>query len=193
MGGDVGLSNRNRCRLSCIVQSVLIAPLLGIPTFLDERCRAVIGHLGEFGICLRLLHRCLVLRELSFGLVELLVDLRRVDLRQQVAFPNVSANIEVPGLEIAAGPRGDRRIRECLGVARQHDFLIRGTDLRMNDRDARNGGFQGRASEFLFGIDAIDDVCVDDSTHGNDRRRYQPGEPQAAALSCRAVGQIRRA
>ena len=53
------------------------------------------------------------------GLLELGVDLRRGDLRQQIALLDAVADVDPPALEITRGPRVDRRFQERVGVARQ--------------------------------------------------------------------------
>ena len=58
-------------------------------------------------------------------LLQLLIDLGRVDLRQQFALSHTRADIEIPVLQIAVGTGIDRRIDEGLGVAGQHDLLRR--------------------------------------------------------------------
>ena len=113
-------------------------------------------------------------REIRARLAQLLIDLRCFYLGQQLAFPDMRADIEAPSLEITAGARVDRRIGECLGVARQCDFLIGSTGLRMNHIHARNGRFQGRAGERLLGQCATGKPCNDRSTHDEDG---QPDDP----------------
>ena len=69
-------------------------------------------------------------------LLELVVDLRRLDLREQLTGFHARADIGVPALEIAVGPRVDRRVHERLHVAGQHELLR----LAPAWSDHRNGG-----------------------------------------------------
>src|SRR5262249_51356899 len=53
------------------------------------------------------------------GLLELLIDLRRLDVGQLLALADRASDVDVPRLQIATGPRVDRRFGEGLNVSRK--------------------------------------------------------------------------
>ena len=53
------------------------------------------------------------------GLVKLLVNLRGIDLGQEIACLYLRADIEVPFFQVTVGLSVDRGLRVSLGVARQ--------------------------------------------------------------------------
>ena len=67
--------------------------------------------------------------QLGFGLIKLLIDLRRFDLGQQLSGFHARADIGVPFLQITAGARVHRRIDERLNVAGQRDFFLQSPRL----------------------------------------------------------------
>ena len=71
------------------------------------------------------------------GLLKLLVEFRRFDLREQLPFLNMRPNIEIPTFEIATGSRVNGGVAKRLRVARQDDLLQRRAFLR---RHNGNGG-----------------------------------------------------
>ena len=82
----------------------------------DQALVAIGGYLGQCRVALRG-------RQVGLGLGELLIQLRRLDDREQFAFVHVRADVVVPGFDVASGSRVDRRQSEGLHVARQHDLL----------------------------------------------------------------------
>src|SRR5581483_6090277 len=60
---------------------------------------------------------------------ELLVDLRRLDLGEELALLHAAADVLVPLLQVAAGARRDRRLDVALQRARQHHGLRLGAGL----------------------------------------------------------------
>ena len=63
--------------------------------------------------------------EVGLGLLELLVDLRALDLGEELPLLHVGADVEVPALHVAVDARKDRRIREGLRAAGKDELLPR--------------------------------------------------------------------
>ena len=75
------------------------------------------------------------LRALQVGLrrQQLLVELRRFDLRHQLSSTHMGSNVEVPPLQVAARPRVDRRVRKGLRIARKRDLRRQSRGDRMDN------------------------------------------------------------
>ena len=87
--------------------NVLIEHLLGDRPFRVRRLVTCHGCAREIEIGLLDLQVLLGLLEISLGLLQLLVDLRRLYLRQKLARRHPIADVHVSLSEIAAGPRID--------------------------------------------------------------------------------------
>jgi hypothetical protein len=73
-------------RLLCAQGETVVVALLGRqPTLLDQIAVARIGDVGELPTRLRLLQRGLILRQGRLRLRDLLVELGRGDLREEIA------------------------------------------------------------------------------------------------------------
>src|SRR6267143_251234 len=140
--------------------------LLGDRVALEERLPAVGGDLSLPQIGLRRL-------EIGPGLLELLIDLGRLDLGEELPLLHVGADVEVPGLHVAVGAREDRRVGEGLGGARQQDFLSRGVRLGRDDVDDRDGGLRGGVLQRPVRHAACPDARVDAETEGDGHRGDQ--------------------
>src|SRR5882672_1421606 len=79
--------------------------------------------------------------QLRLGLPQLLVHFGSFDLREQLTFLDMRANVEIPAPEITAGSCKERSVAECLRIARQDNFLCRGPFLRTNHGDSGNSSF----------------------------------------------------
>ncbi len=94
----------------------LIGLLLGDGIRLEQVLPASRGDLCQLLVRLRILQVCA-------SLIQLLINFRGFDLRQQLTLLDVGADVYIPMLEIAIGTGIDGRVVECLRVARQHDLL----------------------------------------------------------------------
>ena len=81
---------------------------------------------------LRLLHRC-------FGLVNLLIQLRRVDLGQHLACLHPVADIDQAPPQVAVGARKNRRLGQRLDRAWQLDRVVAGAAAHADHLEARKG------------------------------------------------------
>ena len=97
-----------------------------------------VGGLGELLFGFPHLDRRARRIELGFRRGQLRVEIRGVDLGQQIALLHVGAVIEIPVLQIAVDPRVDRRLVPGLDGAGQHQALGRGALPRRDDGDGRN-------------------------------------------------------
>ena len=79
----------------------------GDPTFLQQRIVAVPVDLGEVALGLGLLQRRFQLCERAFGLRDLMIELGRRDLYQQISGFDLAADIDVALGDVAA------RARKC--------------------------------------------------------------------------------
>ena len=88
--------------------------------------------------------------EVGFGLRELLIDFRSIDVGEQCALRNSGADIEIPLLQVAVGTRVDGRLNVGLHGSRKHEiFLGFGLDRRMGNGNGGNGHGFGVARERL--------------------------------------------
>ena len=78
----------------------MVVLLFGYDLFPDQVAPAISCDLRDFVTSLRL--------------CELLIDLRRFDLSEQLALFDVVADIGLLAFHVAIGPRIDRRLLECL-------------------------------------------------------------------------------
>src|SRR5262249_41277670 len=88
---------------------------------------------------LRYLLRSLCVGEIRLRLSQLLVELRRVDLREQLPGFHRRADVDEPAFQIAARARVDRRIRVRLDVARQGEHGIAALGLWPRGRHSHEG------------------------------------------------------
>jgi hypothetical protein len=100
--------------------------------------------------------------KIGLGLEQLLVEIRRVDLGEQLPRPYRRADIRVPALEVAADPGMDRRVVEGADIARQHERARLGFGAQGDQLDGRNRLRVGPGLEILVGVDAADDAECDD-------------------------------
>ena len=107
-----------------IGHGLLIAAALGVGFLLRDRI-GLAQRLIAVGIDLGQIHRGHDLLARRPGLQQLLIDFRRIDIRQQLALRDVAADVLVPAQQIAVGAGVDRRLDISLQSARQHQFLVR--------------------------------------------------------------------
>jgi len=69
-------------------------------------------------------------------LLQLLVDFRRVDFRQQLAGFHMRADVHQPALEVSIGAGIDGRVGKGLHVGRKNDFLRFGGALGLDHQNA---------------------------------------------------------
>src|ERR1700678_704033 len=96
--------------------------------------------------------------KVGLRLGELLIDLRRVNLGQQLTLFDVGPDVEVPVLEVSIRSGVNWRIDEGLNVARQQDLLRRRTLFRLNDQNGWRGQFAGLRSQGLARPQPWDDT-----------------------------------
>src|ERR1700733_973325 len=114
-----------RCFHRAEITDRLVGFLLGHGARAHQVKPAVRGDLGNVQVGLRGI-------QLRLSLLQLLVDFGSFDLREQLAFLDMRADVEIPALEIATGSRINRSVAECLCVAGQYYFLSGGAFSRKN-------------------------------------------------------------
>ena len=141
--------------LTLVVAQLLVRLLVRDHLALEQGLPAIRGDLGH-------LHgggRCVV--QVGAGLPQLLVQLGRLDLGEELPLLDARADVDVQLLEVAAGPRVDRRVGEGPRVAGQHE-LVRGVGGRRVHHLHRGGGrFLGRALERGVGALPVVQAGVD--------------------------------
>ena len=120
----IRLGDRERRELGRRVQAVGVALLLALPALNDELRGPLVGHAAEIRVGLRLLNRRLQLSELPLGLFELLIEIRRRDRREDLALRHMSANVLVPGGDVAAGAGEERAGVERGDIAGKNELLF---------------------------------------------------------------------
>jgi hypothetical protein len=113
--------------------------------------------------------------QIGLALLELLVQFRRFDFRQQIALMNARADVGVPGFQVTAGAGVNGRIGERLCIAGQHDFLGRRAERGVHDGDRWNRRRFGLHGQCRFGAYARSDAAVD-----NDSDQYRDGRGEYA-------------
>ncbi len=151
-----------RCFHRAEITDRLVSFLLGHGTRTHQVEPAVRGDLGNVQVRLRGI-------QLRLSLLQLLVDFGSFDLREQLAFLNMRANIEIPALEITTGSRIDRCVAECLRIAGQDNFLRRGAFLRKDHGDGGNGRLFRSLFEPRFCCCARMDAGVNHQTESSKR------------------------
>ena len=76
----------------------------------------------------------------------MLVNLGRIDHREQLTGFHPGADIDIPFPQVTVGAGVDRRVGERLDVPGQYDFLVRRALFRLDHIHNRHGGF----IRFLF-------------------------------------------
>ena len=111
---------------------------------LDEQRPAVRGHARELAVRLallearvRLLRRGLGLFDRRFRLVNLLIQLRRVDFRQHLADPHAVPDVGETTFEVAVGARQDRRLGQRLHRPGQLEHVLVRAAADAHHRQAR--------------------------------------------------------
>jgi hypothetical protein len=120
-------------------------------------------------------------RKIGPRLMELVVDLGRVDLREELPGLHVSTDVRGPAFEITVGARVDRSVDERLHVAGQNQLLAGIACLGSYDR---NGGNVERLRFLLqrcSGLEARENPpdqcrCKD----GDDKAYRNPAMPDSA-------------
>src|SRR5216683_3209277 len=106
--------------------------------------------------------------QLRLSLPQLLVDFGSFDLREQLAFLDMRANVEIPTLEITAGSCKERSVAECLRIAGQDNFLRGSAFLRTNHGDSGNSGFLCSFHQPRFGSHSRMDAGVNQESEGSE-------------------------
>ncbi len=131
-----------------------------------------------FGCDLRKLQVCLVGVQLFTRLLQLLIQLRRLDNSQELTLLHARADVGIPGFQVAACPCPDGSVDKGLHVAGQQDFLASAYDVWMNNGHSRNGGSLRIGIESSVrlntGVQPVHD-CV-----ANNEREYQQDNDQSA-------------
>ncbi len=142
---DVGLSHRDRRVLCGESQPVGIALLRCDPALIDQRLVTPPRHGGEVAIGLGLLQCCFQLGERRLGLRDLMIKLRRGDLREQLAGLDVIADVDVAARDVAGRARVDIGGRKRARAGRQRDRPSRRAHLHRGDTHTRHelGSFFG--------------------------------------------------
>ena len=174
------------CLLRVLGLDVDRALLLGRPAFVDQRPVAVPSHLCEPQIGLRLLQRRRVLRQRRLGLRNLMLDLRRRDLHQDVALLDAAADIDVSLGNVSAGAGEDVSQGERLGRARpndRHSRRARTHGSRQNCRHEVARLFRGR---YDFGMKLI--MAPGAIPHRAEQNKQRAEPQQATSAAARAAG-----
>jgi hypothetical protein len=108
--------------------------------------------------------------ELGLGGIKLGVEIGGVDVREQLAFLDVCAEIEMPGLEVTVHARVNRRLIPGLDVAGQGDLLSGNALLRGNGRDDGHRQFPRPLRHLALLVPARRDAGNGDA--GCDEQRY---------------------
>jgi hypothetical protein len=117
--------------------------------------------------------------QIGLGLVELVVDVGRVELGQELALLHRRADIGVPALHIAAGAGIDRRLEIRLHIAGQHHLLGLGAFLDRRDDDARDRLGLGRGAQCPRRLPA--GAKPPDDEHQHDRDGDQHARPRRSS------------
>jgi len=134
-GFNVALRGSHVRHLRLVVGLLLVAVLPRQHAAGDQRLVAVVGDLVQRKLRLLLLQLRLRLVELLFGLIHLRIQIRRLDDRQQLAFANVVADIDVSPLQVAIGPRVYRRFDQRRRSSRHHQAAAAGRPLHLHRLD----------------------------------------------------------
>ncbi|CAM2152784.1 hypothetical protein PT2222_290074 [Paraburkholderia tropica] len=130
--------------------------------------------LEHFGPALRRGGRELFVRDrvLQIGarLLQLLVEIGRVDHAEQLPGLHVRADIGVPGVQITRDARVDRRVDVGRQMAGQHQHLRSGARFRQHGGDRGHGLRVGPGGEFLMRVHAAEQTAGDDP--GGDQQRH---------------------
>ena len=173
---DVGARGIERRLLGIGIALLLVVRLLRDDRLPDERMITPRRHGRELGIRLRI-------GEVGLGLHELLIEIGRVDVREDVAALHLGADVLVPSGDVAAGARVNGRRGKRLNVARQHDVLRRGTSLRRHERDARHGLFLRPGAEFLLAAGATTNAGEGDEAGSDKNDQTTQDEAPGARLA----------
>ena len=165
---DIGRVRLDGGGLRAEIADLLVGFLLGHGLGLQQRLPARRRRLREVEVRLRGV-------ELGPRLAELLVDLRCLDLGQELALLDARADVDEPPLEIAAGARVDRRVRE--GARRPGQGQLVGGRALRRTRDGHDGNRRllRRADEGGAGAPPILEAEID--RHA-ERDRGDADEPQ---------------
>ena len=131
---------------------------------LTRSCQRARGDFGDVQVGLRGI-------QVRSSLQQLLVDFGSFDLREQLAFLDMRANVEIPALEITTGSRIDRRVAECLRITGQDNFLRGGAFSRKDHGDGGNRGFLRSLRQPRFGRRARMDTGVNHESENGERGR----------------------
>src|SRR5580692_1337749 len=101
--------------LGLIVQSIGVTLLLRHPTLPYENGVAAPSDPGQLTVCLDLPARRLGLRQIRFGLGDLMVELRGGDRRQEIARLHARADIDIAFRDVPACSRENVRGLERVG------------------------------------------------------------------------------
>ena len=148
---DVLLGRIHRGLLGGGIGRAIVRVLFGDRLGLEQSLPALVGDDGyrEVRLCRR---------QIRARLRQLLVDLRGLDFRQEIALVDPGADVGAPALEVAAGSRVDRRFDVGLHDAGQDQFVSGPAQLRLRRDDGRDGVLQRRLAQFGARRKAADDA-----------------------------------
>ena len=142
---DIGLGRGDFGEPRLIVAGLFVGHLLRNRVRLLQRFPPVCGDFGERRIGLGFF-------EFALGLVELLIEVRRIDIGQHIAGFHFRANVLVPHFDIAADAGMERRRVPGLNVTREHEALIGRAVLWVDDHHRRNGALVRPFLEIGFAL-----------------------------------------
>ncbi len=174
--------------LGLILRLILIVLLFGDRAALHQIVPARGGDLGDGFVGFALFQSragarqvCLRLYHGGLRLPHLLIQVRRLHFGQKLAGGNAVADVHIAALDVAFGPRQDRRFRHGLNIARQHQVADGGRFLCRHHGDIG----QRVILHVGFGDDLQFPPMMRNVAH-EERRHKDRGQPEAAASrSCR--------
>src|SRR5208283_5339271 len=128
-------------------------------------------------------------RQFRPRLLELLIQLGRIDFRQELTLFNPAADVHVPALQIAARPRVNRRVNESLDVSRQYYFFLRSATLGLSERYRGHGEILRVGFDVGGGADTSGDAPVNHGARG-DQKNHQPEDDFAYPRGSRGLARL---
>ncbi len=164
----VGRGRLGGCGLRGRIAGLLVRVLFGYGLGRQQSLPPRVGALGEILVCARG-------RQIGLCLGQLLVDFRGLDLREQLSLGDGRADVGIPGFQVAAGARVDRRLNEGLYGPGQ-DQLFAG---RAGFGGGGGHGRYGRAGVLLQQLRAGEHPA--DLAPNTERNGDSQGDPRESA------------
>ena len=172
---NIGRHGINRGLASTEIADRLIGLLLGNRVRLKQVLPPRRGNLCQLLVCLGILQVCACL-------FQLLINLRGVDVCQQLPLLHMGPDIYIPMLEVSTGAGINRRVVERLRVARQHDLLRQTSRARLNHIDCWNCCPLRTGAEGALRLRTFMNAGVDDKPEHKDYRCQTKQQPWGRRL-----------